>query len=219
MSIPDWLDQPDIAGLTNTVLLLSIEGRIYFALSITIRLRNSFLYLKVTCYLTQKSVCLSHLTRPSGAFLRVVNPMPWSQLTVRFWSWFYGATPIDQDNAAARSDNTLTCKLVVTNSSRLFGRPTMRTFIASISILSHVTSGKWYATSQSTVSRSKPHLAIDLVTMVSNLRWHDYTSLKANRIIRSTPVRVKTVISVATPCGLPRRLRLLAQNTYPLTFP
>lgn len=79
------------------------------------------------------------------------------------------AIPMDPDTDAARSDRMLCvrhvmrvdasgayspCRLVVTIVSSVFGFWTMRTVMASTSILSHFTSGKSCATSAATSSHS-----------------------------------------------------------------
>ena len=81
----------------------------------------------------------------------------------------------------------------------------MRIVIASTSILSHVTSGNSPATSAAISSHITMawRCALLLVTTVSSLRGRDWASLKAKRMMRSTPGRVMIETSWATSIGSP----------------
>ena len=95
------------------------------------------------------------------------------------------------------------CRLVATMVSIDSGFSTMRIVIASTSILSHLTSGYWLATSAAISSHITMPLrcAFDLVTTVSCLRGRERASSNAKRMMRSTPARVKITNSVPTSCG------------------
>ena len=82
----------------------------------------------------------------------------------------------------------------------------MRMVIASTSSLSHVTSGKSRDTSAAISSQNTMpwRCALDLVTTVRCFAGAAVATSKANRMIRSTPRRVKIAISVATSSGRPR---------------
>src|SRR6266403_326292 len=120
-----------------------------------------------------------------------------------------GAIPRLPARAAARSDKMSACRFVATMVSRLEGFPTMRVVIASTSILSQVTSGNSLATSVAISSHiTMPcRWALDFVTTVSSFRGRSCASLKANRMIRVTPRRVKIAVSVPTSSGKPRWAR------------
>ena len=97
------------------------------------------------------------------------------------------------------------CRLVATIVSSVCGFMVIRMVIASTSILSHVTSGNSFATSAAISSHITMawRCALLLVTTVSSLRGRDWASLKAKRMIRSTPVLVMMETSVATSSGRP----------------
>ena len=82
---------------------------------------------------------------------------------------------------------------------------TMRMVMASTSILSQVTSLNSAAISVAISSHITMawRCALDLVTTVSSLRGRDCASLKAKRMMRSTPARVRIDTSVATSSGKP----------------
>ncbi len=81
----------------------------------------------------------------------------------------------------------------------------MRAVAASTNSLSHLTSGNswliWTAISSHITIAWR--WALDLVTTVNNLRGRDCASLKAYRMMRSTPARVIMDTSVATSIGWP----------------
>ena len=81
----------------------------------------------------------------------------------------------------------------------------MRMVMASTSILSQVTSGKFCATSAAISSHiTIPwRCAFDLVTTVSSLRGRERAISKAKRMMRVTPARVNIETSVATSSGRP----------------
>ena len=97
------------------------------------------------------------------------------------------------------------CRLVATKVSSEAGRFTMRAVHASTSSLSHFTSGNSLLTASATSSHiTMPwRCAFDFVTTVSSLRGRDCASLKAKRMMRSTPARVRMLTSVATSMGWP----------------
>ena len=97
------------------------------------------------------------------------------------------------------------CRLVATMVSSVAGLLTMRAVIASTSSLSHATSGKSRATCAATSSHITMawRWALLLVTTVSCLRGRDCASVKAKRMMRSTPTRVMIETSVATSIGWP----------------
>ena len=116
-----------------------------------------------------------------------------------------GAMPSEPASAAARSDRMSACRLVATTVSIDSGFMTMRMVMASTSILSQVTSGNSAAISTAISSHITMawRCAFDLVTTVSSLRGRDCASLKAKRMMRSTPARVNIDTSVAASSGEP----------------
>lgn len=97
-------------------------------------------------------------------------------------------------------------KLLATIVSSVSGFNTILVVIASTNILSTCTSGNSFPTSVATSSQRTIPLrwALLLVTTVSSFRGRLAAVSKANRMIRSTPCRLKIAVSVATSQGKPR---------------
>ena len=116
-----------------------------------------------------------------------------------------GAMPRLPASAAARSLRMSACRLVATIVSSDAGRLIMRAVDASTSSLSQVTSGNSFEI----CSAISSHITIAwrwallLVMTVSSLRGRDCASLKAKRMMRSTPARVIIETSVAASIGWP----------------
>ena len=108
-------------------------------------------------------------------------------------------------SAAAKSLKISACKLVATRVSSVAGRLTMRSVQASTSTLSQVTAGNSWLICRAISSHITIawRWALDLVTTVNSLRGRDSASLKAKRMMRSTPARVIMLTSVATSIGCP----------------